>query len=67
MLDKFYKPEMLINEAEPLGVAIIKQVMEEKIKPEIIDIFVLKKGEQSFVKRSLTEIQRLLTNLPNVE
>lgn len=67
LLDKFYRAGLSVAEGEKLALAILKQVMEEKIKNDLVDVFSLKTGAARFVKKSTAEIEELLKNLPNVE
>jgi 20S proteasome subunit alpha 5 len=67
LLDKFYKPTLTVAEGEKLGLAILKQVMEEKIRNDLVDLFSFKVADTKFGKKTAEEIQVLLQNLPNVE
>ena len=67
LLDKFYRPGMSVAEGEKLALAILKQVMEEKIKSDLVDLFSFKTGDNTFGRKTADEMQALLQNLPNVE
>ena len=63
---KNYKPNMTLSEAETLALAIMKQVMEEKIKGDNIDVFYLIKDSKKFIKKDKNEIDQLIKTLPEL-
>ena len=67
LLDKFYKPALTVEEGEKLALAILKQVMEEKIRNDLVDLFSYKVGDTKFGRKTPEEIQAILQVLPNVE
>lgn len=66
LLDKFYKPEMTLPECEKLAVGILKQVMEEKINKELVDVFVIPATTRQYVTRSRDEIEALIQAAPEL-
>ena len=66
LLEKNYKPNLSVKETEILALAIMKQVMEEKIKSDNIDLFLLEVGATKFVKKDAIAVQDLIKNLPEL-
>jgi len=66
LLEKNYKPNMNLKEAETLALAIMKQVMEDKIKSDNIDLFWLQTGSKTFVKMEAAEIDVIIKTLPEL-
>lgn len=58
LLEKHYKEDISIQDAEVLALSVLRQVMEEKIKPELVDLVVLTTQSRTFVKRNLEELDR---------
>lgn len=63
LLEKHYKEDMSLNDAETLALSVLKQVMEEKIKAELVDLAVLKIEDGKFVRRSVAEIEEILKSV----
>ena len=66
LLEKNYKHDLNLVEAETLALAIMKQVMEEKLKGDNIDVFVLRKDMKKFEKKDQKDIERLIATLPEL-
>lgn len=66
LLEKNYKQDLTIKQGEVLALAIMKQVMEEKIKSDNVDLFVLAKDTNKFVKRDSKFIEDLIKTLPEL-
>ena len=66
LLEKHYKAGMSVDEGERLALTIMKQVMEEKIKGDNIDVFVLSRESQRFVRREARHIEDLVKTLPEL-
>ena len=66
LLEKHFKPEMGIAEAQQLALRIMKQVMEEKIRSDNIDLFVLTKDSNGFVRIDAKHIEEAIKALPEL-
>ena len=66
LLDKHYKAGISVEEGERLALTIMKQVMEEKIRGDNIDVFILKHGVSRFVRREAGEIANIVKTLPEL-
>ena len=66
LLEKNYKQNMSLKEAEILALAIMKQVMEEKIRNDNIDVFFLTKDKKTFWKMEAGEIDAIIKTLPEL-
>lgn len=66
LLDKFYRVDMELEEAENLAVSILKQVMEEKIKEDIMELVVIRDKEEGFFKRDQEYVKTLLGKLTDL-
>lgn len=63
LLEKHYKGDIDLESAETLALSILKQVMEEKIRSDLVDVYVITNKEKKFIKRSVEEIENKMENL----
>lgn len=66
LLDIHYKVGMSIQDGKKLALGILKQVMEDKIKPELVELFYLTNETSKFVKMNTEEIESLLKVVPDL-
>lgn len=66
LLEKHYKAGLSVQEGQTLALTIMKQVMEEKIRPDNVDMFVLKSAAPRFVRLEGTVIEGLIKTLPEL-
>eukprot|EP01015_Nassula_variabilis_P000255 TRINITY_DN10115_c0_g2_i1.p1 TRINITY_DN10115_c0_g2~~TRINITY_DN10115_c0_g2_i1.p1 ORF type:complete len:140 (+),score=39.54 TRINITY_DN10115_c0_g2_i1:114-533(+) len=64
LLHEQYKEDHTLEEAERLGISILKQVMEEKINKSNVELSVISTSEKKFVRRSEDYVENILKNLP---
>ena len=60
LLDQHYIEGMGAEEGEKLALAILKQVMEDKIEAGKVELMVMKAGGGGFMRRSVEEIEEML-------
>ena len=60
LLDQNYVEGMDVKDGEKLALAILKQVMEEKINEKRVDLIVIERPEEGFVKRDEAYVGDLL-------
>lgn len=61
LLDQHYVEGMDVKDGEKLALAILKQVMEDKINEKRVDLIVMENREAGFVKREEEYLKDLLT------
>ena len=66
LLDKYYKQGISVQEGERLALAILKQVMEEKIRGELVDVFSITSIDGPFVKRTVAELDEALKTVEDL-
>ena len=64
LLDKLYVEGMSLVEGEKLALQCLKQVMEDSIKKNLVDLVVITTGETEFTRRSEEYKENLLSQLP---
>ena len=62
LLEKHYNGQMQINQAKQLGISIIKQVMEERISTDTVEMFFIDNQTQKFYKAQPEELQSLINS-----
>ena len=67
LLEKHYNTDLNIEEGKKLSISILKQVMEDKIKSDIVDLYSMSIDDKTFKKHSKEEIEIILTNLPSLD
>lgn len=67
LLDKHYKEGGSVAEAELLAVGILKQVMEEKIRSDLVDVFSITGLDGTFTKKTTAEIEDILKRVPDLQ
>lgn len=66
LLEKNYKSGMNVEDGEKLALMIMKQVMEEKLRGDNVDVYVLSFAAPKFVRREAKHIEELVKTLPEL-
>lgn len=65
LLDKQYIEGMSIEDGEKLALQCLKQVMEEKIRPSLVDLVVVDVENKTFTRRDRNHKNNIIENLPS--
>ena len=66
LLNKHYKKGMSEREGCLLVLGILKQVMEEKIKEDLVELVLIRDQKEGFVNLGKEEISRLIKDVPEL-
>lgn len=66
LLEKNYKADISLHNGEILALAIMKQVMEEKIKSDNVEMYVYSDKTPRFVKKPIQVIEEMIKHLPEL-
>merc|ERR1719232_2116551 len=64
MLQEQYNQDMTIKEAETLALTVLRQVMEEKLTKDNIEVAMISKETKRFHAFTLTELDDVINRLP---
>lgn len=65
ILDKQYVEGMSVEDGEKLALLCLKQVMEDTIRPSLVDLVVVDVGGKKFTRRDRDHKSQIITNLPS--
>lgn len=64
LLDKMYQEGMSLEDGEKLALQCLKQVMEEKIKKNLVDLVVISTADKTYTRRDAEYKANILSVLP---
>ena len=64
-MDKQYVEGMSIEDGEKLALLCLKQVMEDTIRPSLVDLVIVDIKNKTFTRRERTYKDQIITNLPS--
>ena len=67
MLEKHYSQDLTVDQGLELSLGIMKQVMEEKIDKDLIEVYYMRITDKKFTKLNLNDLNKRISSIKELE